>query len=50
MFSASFTTVVNSSSVSSFLEMAVARLALMVRTRRSKCPLSRGTSELDVST
>ena len=38
MFSASFTTVVNSSRVRSFLEIAVVRLALMVLTSLSKCP------------
>ena len=37
MFFASFTTVVNSSRVRSFLEIAVAKLAFIVRTSRSKC-------------
>ena len=38
MFSASLIIVENSSNVRSFLEMVVAKLALIVRTNLSKCP------------
>ena len=42
IFSASFTTVLNSSRVRNFLDIAVAKLAFIVRTSRSKWPPIQG--------